>query len=174
MWSYGPSSERFFTDEARKQVEALFAAILPASDTSPGAVDARAADYLDHFLASDPASYYEIDGWRKLYAEGLASLNTAATALYGVRSVALLSGDQVTALLEQLSKGSLGGYREGFDQKSFFMTLRGHCIEGCFSDPRWGGNNGGIMWRWYGYLQPAADFVRQPSQTSPGPSMEVE
>jgi hypothetical protein len=49
------------------------------------------------------------------------------------------------------------------DQKRLFATLRGHCIEGCFSDPRWRGNRDGIVWRWIGYLEPTRDFSRDAS-----------
>ena len=38
------------------------------------------------------------------------------------------------------------------DNPAFFDLLRAHCIEGCFCDPRWGGNRDGIMWRWFDYL----------------------
>jgi hypothetical protein len=164
MWSYGPTSERFFSGDQLKQVEALFDAILPGDAKSPGAKDAQAADYLDHFLAIDEAAYYEIKGWKKLYTDGLAGLNAASGSLYEGRSLVDLSADEVTELLKQLTAGTLAGFPEGVDQKSFFTTLRGHCMEGCFSDPRWGGNKGGVMWRWYGYLQPATEFERKPSE----------
>lgn len=39
--------------------------------------------------------------------------------------------------------------------------LRDHCIEGCFADPRWGGNRDGVMWRWFGYVTPAQPFHRK-------------
>jgi gluconate 2-dehydrogenase gamma chain len=39
-----------------------------------------------------------------------------------------------------------------------FTTLRRHCIQGCFADPRWGGNKNKVMWRGIGYLQPAEDL----------------
>jgi hypothetical protein len=162
MWSYGPTTERFFTAEQLAQVEALFLAIFPGDDKSPSAKDARAADYLDHFLAIDEAAYYEIKGWKNLYPQALTALNAAAVAQFEGRTLAQLSTDEVTALLKQLAAGTLTGFPEGFDQKGFFTTLRGHCIEGCFGDSRWGGNQNTVIWRWYGYLQPATEFRRMP------------
>jgi hypothetical protein len=38
------------------------------------------------------------------------------------------------------------------DQRQLFALLRDHCIQGCFADPRWGGNRDAAMWRWFGYL----------------------
>jgi hypothetical protein len=56
----------------------------------------------------------------------------------------------------------LEGFVKEIDQKRLFATLRSHCIEGCFGDPRWGGNDGGAMWRWFGYTTPAEDTLDQP------------
>lgn len=162
MWELIPPTDRFLNAEERKQVTALFDAILPGDDDMPGATDADAAEYIDRLLAMDESYYYEIRGWKKKYREGLPALNSASRAMFGGRDAAQLSRDEVTKLLEALSKASLQGVPAGFDQKGFFALLRSHCIEACFADPRWGGNRDSIFWRWYGYLEIPRSFKRDP------------
>jgi gluconate 2-dehydrogenase gamma chain len=156
-----PTTEsHHFTPEARQQVEVLFEAILPGSETRPGARDAGATEFLDRLLAVDEAVFYEVGPWRELYAQALPALDAAAQDHFG-HALAELPHDLATELLVSLAAGELDSFPEGVDQKRLFSTLRGHCIDGCFSDPRWGGNHGGIAWRWLGYpAGPALDLVR--------------
>jgi hypothetical protein len=64
-------------------------------------------------------------------------------------------------LLKDLAAAKLPNAPAGFNQAQFFATLRSHCIEGCFADPRWGGNRENVIWQWYGYPSgPACDFDR--------------
>jgi gluconate 2-dehydrogenase gamma chain len=149
MWCYKESDKKFFTSDELKQVIALFEAILPGSRTNPGATDVTAAEYLDRLLAMDESEYYEIKAWKELYRAGLSILNQQAIGKYG-RPIEQLTICEVTELLTALSKGTLSGPSPSW-QLSFFSLIRGHCIEGCFSDPRWGGNRKGRMWTWYGY-----------------------
>jgi gluconate 2-dehydrogenase gamma chain len=160
MWLYRPPESRFFGSEERAQVEALFEGILPATDDAPGATDVAAAEYLDRLLAMDESTYYEITGWKKLYKQALPALDAAAKAGFGGKALVDLSADERKTLLTQLSQGALAGIPAEIDQKKLFATIRAHCIEGCFADPRWGGNKERLMWRWYGYIEPARD-VRQ-------------
>ncbi len=109
-----------------------------------------------------PAStYYEIEGWKTIYKAGLSALDAVATAQFGKPLVGLTPA-QATALMAALQAGTLQGFAPPtpVDQKAFFAAMRNHCIEGCFADPRWGGNKDNVMWRWYGYLQPAQNFRR--------------
>jgi gluconate 2-dehydrogenase gamma chain len=159
MWVLPNTDARFFTAEERAHVEALFEAILPATAHSPGATDANAAEYLDRLLALDGATYYEIPRWQELYRTALAAVVQAAAAHYGA-PLGDLSPEQRHELLTQLQRGELDAVGADVDQRRFFAVLRGHCIEGCFADPRWGGNPDRVIWRWYGYLQPAQPFKR--------------
>lgn len=159
MREFPTTAERFLSDEQRAQVEVLFEAILPGAPDAPGARDAGAADYLDHLLATDAASYYEIPAWRTLYTTGLAALDAAAQTRAGA-PLASLDTAQASALLEALAAGELDGLPAELDTRRLFTTLRGHCIEGCFADPRWGGNRNALVWRWLGYQAPAQAFVR--------------
>jgi gluconate 2-dehydrogenase gamma chain len=159
MWMYRPPTERFFDADRRRQIDALFDAILPGTKESPGAKDVDAGEYLDRLLAMDESTYYEIPEWRELYSEALPALDEASRSLHEGRSVAELGREEVTRFLRQLSEGSLSGMKETM-QKRLFSLLRNHCIEGAFADPRWGGNRDGQMWSWYGYLKSAEPFQR--------------
>jgi hypothetical protein len=150
MWIYKKPSEPYLTPDEKKQVTALFEAILPGSDTNPGATDAAAAEYLDLLLTMDESEYYEIGKWKVLYRDGLEMLSKQSNSKYG-RPLDELKRDEITTLLTELSNGTSQGFPNSDWQKNFFSILRGHCIEGCFSDPRWGGNQKGAIWDWYGY-----------------------
>jgi hypothetical protein len=151
-----------FTPAQRRQVEVLLEAILPGTDTAPGATDANAAGFVDALLANDPEVFYEITEFRKTYEAALPALDAAATQRFGA-PLAELDTAQATELLSGLSKGELEGLPEELDQKKTFATLRAHTIEGSFSDPRWGGNREGIVWRWIGYPEEPRDFRRSSS-----------
>lgn len=153
------TKERFLSEEQRRGVEALFEAILPGTDRGPGARDAGAADYLDCLLATDESTYYEIAGWKRLYSALLPALDAASRRRLGAPLADLAVG-QARDLLGMLARGELDELPAEMDGKRLLATLRAHCIEGCFSDPRWQGNREGIVWRWLGYAQPPHEFRR--------------
>jgi hypothetical protein len=145
---------RFFTSIQLAQVEGLFRALHPADPARgiPGAGEAGAAQFLDLLLSPDQtANYEEIPIWRRRYPDWLAALDSAAQARAG-KALTALNAAETTELLAALEQGRLAGLA---DQALTFKTLWRHCLQGCWSDPRWGGNQGGIMWRWLGYLQDA-------------------
>jgi gluconate 2-dehydrogenase gamma chain len=156
------SQARFFWPEQRKQLEVLFDAILPGTEDSPGATDANAAELIDRLLGAEPASYYEVPAWRRLYVSGLAALDAACRARHHV-ALAAATPAHATELVADLAAGAiheLPATGVAIDQRLLFGVLRAHCIEGCFADPRWGGNRSSVMWSWYGYLTPAQAFRR--------------
>lgn len=154
-----PCPGRFFDDGQRRAVEALFEGILPGRPGSPGARDANAAEYLDTLLAR-PEVYFEIARWRDLYRKALPLLDGAAAERFGGRKVAALSSSEMKELLEALASGSLEKMPADIDQRRLLATIRNHCIEGCFADPRWCGNRGGVMWEWLGCLAAPEEFNR--------------
>jgi gluconate 2-dehydrogenase gamma chain len=156
MRIFEPGPERFLSAGEKDAVAALFEAILPGDEHSPGARDADAAEYVSVLLAQGAAVYYEIPAWQALYRAALPALEAASG-----RPLAELSVPDATALLSSLAAGSLAGLPAEIDQKKLFSTLRAHCIEACFADPRWGGNHDAVVWRWFGYLKPAEDFHRE-------------
>jgi hypothetical protein len=157
----GPTTPapRFFWPAQRAQLDRLFEAILPGSDDSPGSTDVAAAELIDRELAIDPPGYYEVPAWRALYVAGLAALDAACQARAQVTLVDAPPA-QVHDLVAALAAGQLTGFPPGLDQAHLFAVLRAHCIEGCFADPKYGGNRGGAMWRWYGYLETSKPFHR--------------
>ena len=148
---------RYFTDAERAQLAVLFSAIQPreAARGIPGAGDCGAVDYLDRLLEMDPAGpvklHEDLASWQAGYHDWLAALDAAATARFGT-PLAQLGADDATALIDLLERGELAGMGSAADQRRLFDTLWRHCLQGCWADPRWGGNRNRIMWRWLGYL----------------------
>ena len=159
MWNFVKSGKHFFTPEQRAQCEALFEAILPGSETNPGARDAEAVEYIDSLLTMTRETYFDIPNLQKLYPAGLAAIDAAAMSAYGA-GVTGIATEQVATLLGQMKAGTLPGSMPAADQTKFFTNVRAQCLEGCFGDPRWGGNKNGVMWRWYGWIVPAERFQR--------------
>ena len=159
MRSFPTTEEHYLAPERRRTVEVVFEAILPGTDTKPGATDAAAAEFLDRLLAIDPSVFYEVAGWRTQYDQGIDALNAAAQQQHG-RAPGDLEPAEAAALVGALAEGSIAPWPEGIDQKRLFATLRGHCIEGCFADPRWGGNRDEVVWRWIGYGRRPSEFRR--------------
>jgi gluconate 2-dehydrogenase gamma chain len=167
MWIFEQSNKHFFTPEERAQVAALLEAILPGDEQSPGATDVMAVEFLDRLLARNEGTYYEIPAWQKLYRESLPPLDRASAAIFGGLTIAQLGREQVTQLVQALSQGQIqSAALASPQQQRLFAVLRAHCIEGCFADPRWGGNAEGGMWRWFGYLQLQEPY--RPAQQPPG------
>lgn len=154
---------RFFTDAERAQVATVFRAIQPrdAARGIPGADDCDAAEFLDRLLAMRPDGpvklHEDLGQWQASYRGWLAALDAEATALFGT-PLAQVGPDDTTTLLDRLERGQLGGVGSEADQRRLFDTLWRHCLQGCWSDPRWGGNRNRIMWRWLGYLSDAERF----------------
>ena len=172
MWNLVKTGKHFFTPDQRAQCDALFEAILPGSEISPGARDADAIEYIDSLLTMGPDTYPDIPNLQILYPAGLAAIDAAAKAQFG-DSVASIPIAQVAQLLQQLKDGKLAGSMPPADQTRFFTNLRAQCLEGCFGDPRWGGNKNGVMWRWYGWIVPAEPFQRT-TLIAKGPKLPIK
>jgi gluconate 2-dehydrogenase gamma chain len=159
MWVYQRPENPFFNHDEFEQITVLLNGIFPPGETNPGASDADAATYLTYLLA-DPTVYYEIATWQIMYRTALPWLSEVTQTMFG-KELQTISADECATLLKGLMAGTLSGAPAGFDQKQFFLILRGHCIEGCFADQRWGGNKSNLIWQWYGYpTGPASDFNR--------------
>ncbi len=76
---------------------ALTEAIIPADDRSPGAKEARVADYVDLILSEGD------DKLRKEWLDGLAALDADAAARFGAPFVGL-AAPQVEAMLTEISR----------------------------------------------------------------------
>lgn len=126
----------------------------------PDAVRAGASYYVSRLLARDRTVYEEIPDWQQKYPVWLAILDAFCRQHHGV-PLTDLSPQQAEAVVAGLDAGSLASLDSAVDQKLAFKTFYRHCIQGCFADPRWGGNRDRVMWRWIGYLQQPEE-VRQP------------
>lgn len=151
-------SGTFFTSAQRRQVEALFRAIHPRDMTRgiPGADDCDAARFLDRLLqwpVDGPIKIHQdLASWQANYPQWLAKLDGAAKSQFG-QALEALPEDKVTELLAALEQGKLAAVGSAREQQTMFETIWRHCLQGCWSDPRWGGNRERTMWRWLGYLQ---------------------
>ncbi|MFI8434414.1 gluconate 2-dehydrogenase subunit 3 family protein [Streptomyces sp. NPDC079020] len=170
MWILRPPDTGCFDTDQRRAVEVLFDAILPGGDRRPGAADADAAEYVDRLLVMGPGTHPEIPAWRQAYPVLLSALDSAARQAYAGRGVAGLDRAEATALLRDLGAGTLPAWPpDALAQPAAFALLRAHCIEGCFGDPRWGGNREAVIWHWYGYPTPAEPFTRPTTMTADRP-----
>jgi gluconate 2-dehydrogenase gamma chain len=113
-------------------LEAICARLIPADENGPGAVEARAAHYIDRALGSALASS------RQAYAEGLAAIDAQAQKTAGARFVKLSSAQQDAVL-------------SAIEETSFFDVVRGHTLQGTFCDPSYGGNANFVGWDLIGY-----------------------
>ena len=93
--------------------------------------------YIERALGAEHA------GALHAYEQGLDALDAKALARHGGRFAALSS---------QARDELLG------DAGAFLELLRTHAIEGCFGDPRWGGNTGGAGWALLGYPEPRTEW----------------
>jgi len=158
MWKLVVPESGFFTPLERAQVGAMFKVLVPADRHRgiPGANDALAIQFLDNLLAMGSDVYVEIPEWRELYRETLPKLEETAFKVYA-RALVELSDRQMVEFLQYMQAGLLPSL-DVVLQKQLFTALHRHCLQGCFADPRWGGNRDRIMWRWLGYLQPPEEF----------------
>ena len=122
---------------------AIFERLFPADEHGPGAVEIGVVTYLDRALAGayrDKAETYRV---------GLATLDQVARQRHAT-PFAGCAAEQQDALLEELERGALPGFRVP-SQRAFFDMLRAHLQEGLFADPAYGGNRDKAGWRFLGH-----------------------
>jgi gluconate 2-dehydrogenase gamma chain len=147
------------TQDERLAIAKLLEAILPGDETTPGATDAGAIDYVDGLLGLGATYYWEIPTWLNAYKSWVPLLDAEARSRFQV-PLRDCNIDQATSIVADLAQNKLQQAPQGQNQKAFFMLLRAHCIEACFADPRWGGNRDGVMWKYVGYIVPTKPFRR--------------
>jgi gluconate 2-dehydrogenase gamma chain len=119
-------------DARRRALIAAVDRVLPAGTDSPGAVELGAPDYIERALAAEHA------GSLPAYERGLDALDAAAIERCGTQFAELAERDRDELL------GS----------SELLELLRLHTIQGCFGDPRWGGNADGRGWELLGWPPP--------------------
>ena len=123
-------------------LDAFVARLIPSDDNGPGAVDARAAHYIDRALGGALASSLE------MYRSGLAALDRYAQSSKGAQFARLTARDQ-DAVLTDLESNVATGFVP--NAATFFNLVRTHTIQGTFGDPYYGGNANFVGWDLIGY-----------------------
>lgn len=123
-------------------LEAMCARIVPTDENGPGAAEARAAHYIDRALTGPLASS------KANYVTGLAALDAHAKATKGAPFAKLNARDQ-DAILADLEQNAVEGFRP--NSAGFFNMVRGHTLQGMFSDPYYGGNANFVGWDLLGF-----------------------
>jgi gluconate 2-dehydrogenase subunit 3-like protein len=122
-----PPKLKVLTSAQYATVETLVEAIIPADERSPGAKEARVADYLDLALSETEETQ------RQQFLDGLAALDAEAAARTGGAFVKMTPA-QVEALLTDLSKNEMPA--EGVQQtkaEQFFVTAKQATIHGYYT-----------------------------------------
>ncbi len=140
--------EAYETLTAREadMLEAIVARLIPSDANGPGAIEARAAHYIDRSLAG--ALHAEIDAYRA----GFAAFDRYCRMSRGKPFVELPPGDQDSVLID-VESGAATGTGAGFAGSSaaFFTMVKQHTWQGMFGDPYYGGNADFVGWDLLGY-----------------------
>ena len=123
-------------------LEAITARLIPTDDYGPGATEARATRYIDRALGGALAASLPV------YREGLRAVDRFSETAAGGR-FADLPADAQDGVLRAIEHGSAPGFAGG--SAPFFAMVRSHTIQGTFSDPAYGGNEGFVGWELLGY-----------------------
>lgn len=154
-WQQQPE-KGYLTPTEIAQIDRIMDRLLPEDPVRqmPGAVRAGASNFISLLLAkSETTTFREIADWRNLYRDSLASLEQWSQTAHGVALVSL-GNAQIDTLISSLEQGNLADVNwTASQQQTLFRTFLRHMQQGCFGDPRWGGNAGKIMWRALGCLQ---------------------
>src|SRR5688572_18309173 len=141
MWILPDVQNGYLNEEQLAQVTVLFNAIQPgdAKRRIPNAERAGAPNFLHLLLARDENIYFEIPAWKKLYTDSLPMVDAAVQKRFG-KPLKQLTPEQASETIAALETNKLAEAAPELKQNTFFKTLLRHCVQGCFSDPRWGGN----------------------------------
>jgi gluconate 2-dehydrogenase gamma chain len=138
---------------------------LVVSDEPVSVEAASSRDIYDYVLvASEQVARYGYQSMltpQDVYRRGLGFVDAYAQSQYQKNFVDL-SADQQDSILTDMEADKATGF-DGPGAKAFFTQLRNDTIEGMFSDPMYGGNQGMVGWKLIGYpgaqrTYSAADF----------------
>ena len=116
---------RVFSAAQFRTLEALVEAILPADDRSPGAREARVADYVDLLLSES-----ENEASRRPWLDGLAALDAEAEGRFGA-PFARLDAGKIEGLLTALSRNEAAERKTPLE--TFFVTAKEATIQGYYT-----------------------------------------
>ncbi len=126
-----PQGETFSSDQWAV-IECVQDHLLPSEPGAPGARDVRAVAYLDRTLA-DPKFDPDVKGF---ILKGIGWLNEIAEE----RPFHLIEPAQREDILRQIAASGAG--------ERWLSTLITYTLEALLADPLYGGNPGGIGWKW--------------------------
>lgn len=156
-WQQIPT-QGYLTPAEIAQIDRIMDRMLPDDPARhiPGAMRCGVSNFISLLLTkSEVTTFREIPDWRKLYRDSLVVLEQWSQARHGTALVDL-DDAKVDALIRGLEQGNLAGFPpSASQQQTLFKTFLRHMQQGCFGDPRWGGNKDKMMWRALGYLQSA-------------------
>jgi len=135
----GEDLPQTLNDAEFRTLDAACSRLIPTDENGPGAREARAVRYIDRALGGG------LSAVRDQYTQGLAGLNQYAEASRGAAFADLTESDQ-DGVLAEVQAGDAPGI-----PPDFFSNLRNHTIQGTFSDPFYGGNEGFVGWDMIGY-----------------------
>ena len=119
----GPPSPKVVPAASFATLEALVEAIIPADDRSPGAREARVADYIDLLLSESD------DELKTQWLEGLAAMDAEATARFG-SPFARLGPADMDALMAAISANEAAAVTP---LESFFAMTKQATIHGYYT-----------------------------------------
>jgi gluconate 2-dehydrogenase gamma chain len=122
-----------FDAATARDVSAIAAQIVP-SDDGPGATEAGAVYFIDRALTTFAADQ------AIAYRDGLTDLAVRRRKLFpGTASFADLNASQQLQLLRSI------------ETTDFFALLRQHTVLAWLGSPQYGGNRGGVGWKYIGF-----------------------
>ncbi len=128
-----PAGPSLLSPADRADLEAITAQIIP-TDSTPGAREAGAAEFIDRALSSFFAPMAEE------FRAGLADFQRGVGAHFGGATFSALTGQQQIEWLQSV------------ERSSFFASVRQLTVLGMFADPSYGGNRNGIGWQLLGFV----------------------
>jgi hypothetical protein len=141
----GTSPAGALTPDQLKLLDAFAERLVPKDENGPGASELGAANYIDRALAD------AISAEKGSFVAGLAATDAFAVKSQG-KSFVDLSPEAKDAVITALENGSATGFDP--NSRGFFTRARRLVLEGCFSDPYYGGNKGFGGWDLIGYPGP--------------------
>ena len=122
--------------------------LFPADETSPGAYDIAALNYLHNMIHAPDISSEE----RDLIKNGAGWLNDLSMQVYQLKFIKL-NETQRESILRKIEQSRAGS--------RWLSLLMDYLIEALLSDPVYGGNKNGAGWKWLqhqaGFPQPGPD-----------------
>lgn len=149
-----PTTLAFLTPAQFAAVDALAEAIIPADAHSPGARDARVAEYIDLLLSEADAAT------QRAWTGGLVALESQCQRQFGA-PFAGASADQQTAILTEISRNEASptSVLEVFFRATKDATIRGYYTSeiGIHKDLRYKGNQ--LLAEFVGCTHPEHGYV---------------